>query len=98
MPGMVEPARFRRGDVDSDGVISVSDAIFLLRHLFARGRVPTCKAAADANDNRRLELTDVISLFGVLFNEGAVLPDPFTECGFEMHPARLDCRSFLSCP
>ncbi len=68
-------ATFVRGDVNGDGVLTVSDAIVILRVLFA-GRELACLEAADAADDGVLNVADAIALLGFLFTGGAAPPPP----------------------
>src|SRR2546427_7608587 len=61
------PARFRRGDANSDQDIDLSDAMFVLNYLFTGGNAPTCPKSADTDDSGALELTDPVYLLNHLF-------------------------------
>ena len=52
---------FRRGDVDADGRLNLTDAVALLGHLFQGADGPTCTKTADATDDGALNLTDVVA-------------------------------------
>lgn len=82
---------FRRGDVDGNGRLNLSDAVALLGHLFLGGRSPACPDGADIDDNGAVQVTDAIGALGFLFLGGsepaapgprACGPDP-TEDGLE---------------
>ena len=60
-------ALFRRGDCNSDGTVSVSDAIFELNHLYLGRQRWYCDDACDANDDGRTNLSDVITIIGYVF-------------------------------
>jgi hypothetical protein len=79
--------RFRRGDVDASGRISITDAILVYRHLFKGEAAPSCEDAADTNDDGVLNLTDVAVIVGYLFRGASepVSPGPF-ECGTDADP------------
>src|SRR5881409_1718424 len=47
----VLPPKFRRGDVDQDGSLNLTDAIDIFLYLFLGGDMPFCLDAADADDN-----------------------------------------------
>lgn len=73
---------FIRGDANSDGVVDVSDAVFVLLHLFGGLPVdPECADACDANDDEGVDLSDASSLLGYLFLAGARPPAPFPDPG-----------------
>ncbi len=50
------------GDVNSDATVDISDAVFLLRYLFAGGPAPNHLSAADLNADGRVDVTDVRQL------------------------------------
>ncbi|MBI4606815.1 MAG: endonuclease/exonuclease/phosphatase family protein [Planctomycetes bacterium] len=66
---------FARGDVERDGRLTVSDAIAVLRGLFAGAAVP-CRDAADADDDGHLGVMDAVRLLGYLFLQGPSIPPP----------------------
>ncbi len=73
---------FRRGDVDDDGELVLSDAIFALNYLFLGGKEPACQDAADVNDDGKLDIGDPIFLLGFLFLGSAPPPAPGpADCG-----------------
>jgi len=69
-------ASFRRGDVNLDGNVNVSDPIGTLGYLFQGGPAPDCEDAADANDDGRIDLTDPIAVLMSLFGGEGPLPEP----------------------
>jgi hypothetical protein len=60
-------ALFLRGDCNSDGAVSVSDAIFQLNHLYLGRERWYCDDACDANDDGRTNLSDAITIIGYVF-------------------------------
>lgn len=91
-------ARFRRGDVDSDGVFDLTDGIVLLEVLFLAGGEAPCEDAADTDDNGVLELTDVIFGLGSLFLGDGPLPAPSSEtCGADPTEDALGCAGYDAC-
>ncbi len=54
--------RFRRGDANADGVITIADAIALLGFLFSREGPVRCSDAADANDDGILSISDAVAI------------------------------------
>jgi hypothetical protein len=89
---------FRRGDANADGRTDLSDAVYVLNHLFVGGVVPPCLESADADGNDRLDITDPIRTLSHLFLGGQELPEPFEECG--RGPATVEglgCLSFPPC-
>jgi hypothetical protein len=73
---------FRRGDVDQDGGVRITDAIGILLHLFAGAGPLACADAADIGDDGTVNLTDAVALLLYLFQGGArpASPGPLA-CG-----------------
>ena len=73
---------FYRGDVDLNGDVDLSDAVYLFNYLFLGGSAPGCDDGADATDDGALDLTDGIFILNFLFLGGNELPppSPFTSC------------------
>lgn len=67
----VHPPHFRRGDIDGDGGILITDGVVLLNRLFlGRGEL-ACPDAADADDNGLVNITDGVAVFNFLFLGGS---------------------------
>ena len=64
---------FKRGDVNEDGKIDLSDAIFIVQRLFVIDEEFACPDSADATDDGLVDVTDVIKIAGYLFMG---LPEP----------------------
>jgi hypothetical protein len=98
LPDECETAPFRRGDVDADAAVAITDAIVLLRWLFQGGTPPPCAAAADANGDARHDLADSIFLLAWLFQGGPEPPEPRPAgpCAPEPAPG-LGCVKFPGC-
>ncbi len=90
--------RFTRGDANADGNQNLTDAVFVLDHLFGGGTEPTCAKSADMNDSGAVDLTDPVFLLNFLFlGRRPSPPAPFAECGFDPTPDDLTCESFQGC-
>ncbi len=76
---------FLRGDVNSDGIVAISDAIALLSFMFPSASSsfsPDCEASGDINDDGIFTLAeDAIRLLNYLFNSGTAPAAPFPDCG-----------------
>ncbi|NRA97831.1 MAG: hypothetical protein HRU14_16665, partial [Planctomycetes bacterium] len=92
-----EDRPFRRGDANGDGVVEISDVIFLLDALFRAGVSPECLEAADGNGDGRLNVSDPVAVLLYLFG-GRDLPEPFEACGLDPTPDGLGCEKFANCP
>ena len=86
---------FVRGDFDTDGSLSITDAIALLNFLFLGNPDSSCSQAGDANRDGRVDITDGISLLGFLFLGQEGPPAPFPSCGID--PETSDCSSYPPC-
>ncbi|MEM7167654.1 MAG: hypothetical protein AAF581_19535 [Planctomycetota bacterium] len=82
---------FLRGDCNSDGGISLPDAIFMLNYLFAFGVPPSCFSGCDVDDNGAVQLPDAIILLNYLFSQGAPPASPFPVAGADPTPDTLIC-------
>ena len=85
---------FNRGDINVDGAINLSDAIYLLQGLFLGGPPPSCQDAADVNDDGAVNLSDPIYLLNALFLGGPQPPAPYQQCGADLTPDTLTCVIF----
>ncbi|MCZ6793892.1 MAG: hypothetical protein O7J95_09810, partial [Planctomycetota bacterium] len=88
---------FRRGDVDADGDVLLTDAVRLLLFLFQGGEPPPCDKAADVDDSGRLNISDAVSLLLFLFRGSGSLPAPCSFCGPDPTPDELTCGEFPAC-
>lgn len=90
---------FQRGDANQDGVVDLSDAVFVLAAGFIPGSPqPACLDAADVDDDGQYEaLVDSIALLSALLVPGsAPLPAPVGSCGSDPTPDPLVCSGL--CP
>lgn len=90
------PAEFMRGDANGDGLLNLTDGIFLLKWLFAQGTVGSCSEAADADASGQLTLADPSFLFQYLFVSGPAPAAPFPQCGSIV--LFVGCASYTGCP
>ncbi len=88
-PGRTQP-EFRRGDANSDEQIDISDAIFVLLHLFVVPQDLRCFDAADSNDSGNVDLSDPIALLNHLFRGEASPPPPAPYPGRGVDPTADD--------
>lgn len=90
---------FRRGDVNNDDAIDVTDAIASLDALFVPGSSPvSCLDSADINDDGFHDISDPLFLLSALFVAGAPdLPDPTFACGADPTTDDLACDQ-SGCP
>jgi hypothetical protein len=83
---------FIRGDADTNGQVSITDALRLLNRLFRGGPPLSCEDAADADDDGALRLTDAIYLLSHLFASGPPPPEPYPVAGRDPTADSLRCR------
>jgi hypothetical protein len=88
---------FRRGDVNDDGRIDISDPVMLLLHLFLDSFDPPCRQAADVDDSGAIQITDVVVALSYLFAGGQCPPAPGIECGIDPTPDSLGCSTSEAC-
>jgi hypothetical protein len=98
LPASAGAPGFVRGDANLDGALDQLDALVLLSHLFARGRMPSCPDAADADDSGRLAVTDAVAILGRVAGLIAALPPPFPACGEDLLPDALERCGAPPCP
>jgi len=61
---------YTEGDANSDGIISLSDVIFLVNYIFKSGSpAPVPLIAGDPNCDNQITLSDVIRLVNYIFNK-----------------------------
>ncbi len=87
------PRIFVRGDFDSDGSVTVSDAIGLLSFLFVGGGPPACLDAADFGDVGRIDLSAAVGILNFLFAGGQAPLPPFPNRGLDPSDDELgECK------
>ena len=79
--GLLARTQFKRGDVNTDGIVDISDGIAILDFLFSGQADLDCTDAGDSNQSGRVDVSDAAYLFGFLFVGGLAPPPPFPFCG-----------------
>jgi hypothetical protein len=59
-----------KGDANGDGVIDISDVVYLINYLFIHGPAPVPLAAGDATCDGVVDVSDVVYLINYLFVSG----------------------------
>jgi hypothetical protein len=86
--------RFRRGDVNLDRFVDISDATRLLAFLFLGGGTLECLDAADTNDSGDIGVADVIAILSFLFLDQMEPAEPGPDRpGVDPSPDSLGCES-----
>ena len=93
LAGAVTAEPFRRGDINGDGRMSISDTQFLNTFLFLGGEPPSCDDAADVNDDGRVNLSDGVWTLNSLFRRGPAVPSP-EDLGEDPTEDSLGCDSY----
>jgi hypothetical protein len=75
--------RFRRGDVNGDGIFDVSDAISSVLCQFRSIGCPSCDDILDANNDGAVDVSDSVYLIAWRFGNGSPPPAPFPACGLD---------------
>jgi hypothetical protein len=73
-------AGFTRGDANGDGRVDISDPLSTFSDLFLGTSIIRCNAAADADANALLDLSDGVLLLNFLALGGQAPAAPFPEC------------------
>jgi len=94
--GLVAVTKFKRGDVNTDGNVDLSDGIAILDSLFTGQAHLNCADAADANQSGSVDVSDAAYLFGFLFLGGLAPPPPFPLCGTS-DGNDVGCESYPPC-
>ncbi len=80
------------GDCNGDGEVDLSDAVFLLLHLFAGGPAPECEFLADANGNGKGDVADAVYILEFLFRSGPAPYRPSLAC---LEPSHCFLKEWL---
>jgi hypothetical protein len=88
---------FRRGFVNEDSRVDISDAINMLGYMFLGDPAPPCLNAADVNDDERFDISDVISSLSYQFGGGPAPLPPFDSCGVDPTSGDLGCDLAKQC-
>lgn len=72
---LVEPAIC--GDCDGNGMVNISDAVFLIGYIFGGGASPNPPSVGDVSCDSLVNITDAVYLIAYIFSSG---PAPCTGC------------------
>ena len=86
----VLPQVFKRGDVDWNRDVDLTDAINILGYLFLGGTSPLCLDAADTDDSGSVDIADSIALLGYLFTGATAPAVPYPNFGLDPSEDELD--------
>lgn len=82
---------FIRGDVDGLQGVDITDPIFLRGFLFLGDSDVPCQDAADANDDGKLDISDVVYLLSSLFTGAKEPNEPYPQAGVDPTADSLGC-------
>jgi hypothetical protein len=58
------------GDANSDGMVDISDVVYLIAYIFSGGSAPSPLLAGDANCDTMVDISDVVYLIAYIFSGG----------------------------
>ncbi len=90
-PKAVIPPSGQEGDLNGDGVITVTDVLFLINFLFKNGPEPNPPPAGDINADCVTTMADIVYLINFLFRNG---PWPKIRC----NPGDIDYDGYVNVP
>jgi len=64
---------FDCGDANSDGDVSILDAVFIINYKYKEGPTPEIPESADVNSDTKIDILDVVYLINFKYRDG---PDP----------------------
>ena len=67
---VVQSESFTRGDANGDGVITLSDVVWMVNYLYRGGPAPDPMAAGDINSDGQINVGDIVYLVNYLFHGG----------------------------
>lgn len=89
---------FKRGDVNGDGMVDVSDPVSNLQYQFLGTFTPGCLDAADFDDNGKVEITDPVSSLSHQFLGNPPPPEPGKDvCGLDPTEDDVSCDESHTC-
>ncbi len=59
------------GDANGDGIVDISDAVYLIAYIFSGGSEPSPLLSGDANCDSAVDISDVVYLIAYIFSGGA---------------------------
>jgi hypothetical protein len=87
------------GDASGDGVIDISDVVYLINYLFVGGPAPVPLGAGDANSDGVVDVSDVVYLINYLFVGGPPPSAPVSpESGLELYKGKAPAQIGFSSP
>jgi len=97
VPDALAQAEFVRGDVNLDGRVTIADAEAWICLLFCDPFVGRCEDAADADDNGRLDVADLVRTLLFAFGRddaSRAIPPPYPQPGLDPTADDLGCARY----
>jgi hypothetical protein len=69
-PFTVTVSEINYGDADGNGIVNISDAVFLIAYIFGGGDAPNPELAGDADCNGIVNISDAVFLIAYIFGGG----------------------------
>jgi aminopeptidase N len=69
------PMPYIPGDANHDGIVDISDAVYLITFIFSGGSAPIPMKAGDLNADCTVDISDAVYIIGYIFSGGSV-PKP----------------------
>jgi dockerin type I repeat protein len=89
-----QETEFLRGDVNGDGVVTVSDSQGIYNYAVLGGDPPQCLKAADANDDGEVDISDISHIADSTIHLRLIPCPPFPDKGLDPTPDFLTCESY----
>ncbi|MGB5105411.1 MAG: dockerin type I domain-containing protein [Candidatus Zixiibacteriota bacterium] len=70
-PVCFDVVRVLAGDADFDGIVSISDALFVYYYIFRGGPAPQPLRSGDFDCNGQMTISDVVYMLNYIFAGGA---------------------------
>jgi hypothetical protein len=64
-------SHYLAGDADGDGLVNISDVIYLVQYVFGSGLPPQPVESGDADCNGFVNISDAVFLVAYIFSDGA---------------------------
>jgi len=68
--GIGDACDFICGDANGDGIVDISDVVYLIAYIFSGGSAPSPVLAGDANCDSMVDISDVVYLIAYIFSGG----------------------------
>ena len=70
IPVILWAAIYPAGEVNGDGSVNVSDAVYLINYIFSNGNPPVDMSSADVNNDCKVNVSDAVCIISYVFGGG----------------------------